>query len=112
MTPEQAVIGAIFVCLVGAVLTGVVASSRRLAGWAAFFVTALSGALVLAAVARVFAGGASEEPARFLQIPALGFALRLHVDGLSAVFLVLSVLVAAPAALYSIRYMDHYSGYG
>jgi len=112
LTPEQAVVGAIFVCLGGAVLTAAVASSRRLAGWAAFFVTALSGILVVSGVALVFAGGVSEEPAQFLQMPALGFALRLHVDGLSAVFLVLSVLVAVPAALYGIRYMDHYSGYG
>ena len=112
LTPEQTVVWAILACLVGAGLTVPLARHRRVAGGAALLVTAVSGGLVLAGVAQVVGGGASREPAQFLQMPALGFALRLHVDGLSAVFLVLAVLVAVPAALYGLRYLEHYRDYG
>jgi len=45
-------------------------------------------------------------------MPAIGFALRVHVDGLTAIFLLLAALVALPASLYSIAYMKHYGDYG
>lgn len=111
LTPEQAVVGAIFVCLVGAILTLLLAKYRRIAGWASLLATAISGALVLTGIVEILTAGVSREPAQFLQMPALGFALRLHVDGLSAVFLALTVMVALPAALYAIKYLDHYGSY-
>jgi len=110
-TPEQGIAGAILVCLIGAAFALTLAQNRRTAGWATFAATSISGLFVISAVVRVLAGGPSTEPARFLQMPLLGFALRLHVDGLSAVFLLLAVLVAVATAVYGITYMDHYPEY-
>ncbi len=45
-------------------------------------------------------------------MPKIGFALRIHVDGLTAIFLMLAALIAVPAAFYSIAYMRHYRDYG
>ncbi len=45
-------------------------------------------------------------------MPAIGFGLRIHVDGLTAVFLMLAALIAVPASFYSIVYMRHYRDYG
>jgi formate hydrogenlyase subunit 3/multisubunit Na+/H+ antiporter MnhD subunit len=111
LTPEQAVVSSILICLVGAVLTLLVSRNKTAAGWLAFAVTAGTGGLVLWAVVHVLTRGPAQ-PAQFLQMPAIGFALRIHVDGLTSIFLLLAVLVAVPAALYSIRYMRHYEGYG
>ncbi len=110
-TPELSVILAILLCVVGAVLTLLVSRNKTAAGWVSFAVTAASGVLILAAVARVLIQGPNH-PTQFLHMPAFGFALRIYVDGLSSVFLLLAVLVAVPAALYSIPYMKHYEGYG
>ena len=44
-------------------------------------------------------------------MPQIGLALRVYVDGLTAVFLLLAALIAVPAALYSIVYMRHYEDY-
>jgi len=111
LTPEQGIAGAILVCLIGAALALALAHNRRTAGWAAFVATSISGLFVINAVVCVLADGPSTEPAQFLQMPLLGFALRLHVDGLSAVFLLLAVLVAVATAMYGISYMDHYPEY-
>ncbi len=111
LTPEQAVVASILICLGGAVLTLLVARHKTVAGWLAFAITVVTGVLILSAVARVLIHGPAH-PAQFLQMPAFGFALRIYVDGLTSVFLLLAVLVAVPASLYSIRYMQHYEGYG
>lgn len=92
-------------------LTLLVSRHKTVAGWLALGITAATAGLILAAVARVLTHGPGQ-PAQFLHLPAVGFALRLHVDGLSAIFLLLAVLVALPAALYSIPYMQHYPDYG
>jgi hydrogenase-4 component B len=112
MTPEQAVFAAILLCIAGAVLTMLTARNRTLAGWLAFLVTAAAATLVFLAVGTVLAGGASAGSEEFLPLPALGFALRLHVDGLTALFLLLAALIAVPASFYSIAYMRHYPEYG
>ncbi len=111
LTPEQAVVASIFICLIGAVLTLLVSRNKTVAGWLAFVVTAATAALIFAAVAHVFTSGPGH-PAQFLTMPRFGFALRLYVDGLTAIFLLLAATIALPAALYSIRYMRHYEGYG
>ena len=111
MTPEKAIFVSILVCVAGAVLTRLTARKRALTGWLAFLAAAASAGLVFFAVATVLAGGASPG-AEALELPGLGFALRLHVDGLSALFLLLAALIAVPASFYSITYMDHYREYG
>ncbi len=111
LTPEQSVVAAILLCLAGAVLTLLVSRQRTAAGWLAFAITAGSAALILPAVWQVLTRGPAH-PAQFFTLPALGFALRIYVDGLTSVFLLLAVLVAVPASLYSIRYLKHYADYG
>jgi hydrogenase-4 component B len=111
ITPEQAVAASILLCIAGAVLTLLVSRHKAAAGWLAFLVTAVTGGLILSAVIRVLASGPGH-PAQFFTMPVIGFALRIHVDGLTAVFLLLAVVIAVPAAFYSIRYMQHYQDYG
>ena len=112
MTPEQAVVASILLCLAGAGLTLLAARNRTLAGWIAFLVTAATAGLILFAVVRVLTAGPSPQPAAFWSLPAIGFALRVHVDGLTAMFLLLAAVIGVPAALYSIAYMRHYEDYG
>jgi formate hydrogenlyase subunit 3/multisubunit Na+/H+ antiporter MnhD subunit len=111
MNPEQAVVASILLCIAGAVLTLLLGRRRTLAGWIAFAVTAGTAVLIAGAVTRVLTAGPSPEPARFWEAAQWGFALRLHVDGLTAVFLLLAALVAVPAALYSVTYLRHYEEY-
>jgi len=112
MTPEKAVFVAILICVAGAPLTWLAARNRTLAGWLACLAATASAALVFFAVASVLAGRASAASEAFLPVPALGFALRLHVDGLTALFLLLAALLAVPVSFYSIAYMAHYRDYG
>jgi len=111
MTAEQLVTSALLVCLAGAVATCPLGGRKRLAGWVAFGAAAAAAGLILWAAGRVLEAG----PGRALVLwtwERFGFALRLYVDGLSAVFLVLIAVVAVPAVFYSIRYMEHYRDYG
>lgn len=111
MTPAQALLGSLLTCFAGALVTLLVARHRTLSGWLAFLATAASGALALyAAGAALVAGGT--QPQEFLRVSALGFALKIHVDGLTAIFLGLIASIALPAAFYSIQYLKHYRDYG
>jgi len=110
LMPETAVVSAILLCLAGAGVTWLAAPRRRLAGWLAFGFTLASALLVFSATASVLWGGAGH-PHEYLRLPALGFALRIYVDGLSAWFLMLVALVALPSVFYSIAYLDHYPSY-
>jgi hydrogenase-4 component B len=112
LTPEQAVLGSILTCGAGAVLTLLVARNKLVAGWLAFVVTSGTAVLILSAVWKVLTVGPSLHPAAFWGMPKIGFALRIYVDGLTAVFLLLAVLIAVPASFYSILYMRHYQDYG
>jgi hydrogenase-4 component B len=111
MSPEQAVMTSILLCIAGAVLSALVSRRRTIAGWLAFLTTLATAALILSAVARVLTVGPSPHSAEFWALPSIGFALRMHVDGLTALFLMLACLVAVPAALYSIAYLRHYPEY-
>jgi hydrogenase-4 component B len=112
LTPEQAVVASILTCVAGAVLTLLAARHKTLAGWVAFLVTTGTAVLIFSAVAKVLITGPSLHPAAFWVMPKFGFALRIYVDGLTAVFLLLAGLIAVPASLYSILYMRHYEEYG
>ena len=108
---EHAVIDAMLICFSGALVTLLLRRRKALAGWVAFIAVASSSGLVLAGVAKVltFGPGPAET---FLTVAPLGFALRVYVDGLSAVFLGLIASVAVPAAFYSIEYMQHHQEHG
>ncbi len=111
MTPAHALIGSLLVCFGGALASLLIARRRTLAGWVAFAATALSSALALSAAAETLLHGPSAA-ATFLSVPALGFALRVHVDGLTSLFIGLIACIALPASLYSIEYMKQYPEYG
>jgi len=112
LNPEQSVLGAILICIAGAVLTLLTARYKTLAGWLAFLITSAGAVLIFSGVAKVLSAGPSAQPAVFWALPKAGFALRIYVDGLTAVFLLLAALIAVPAALYSVAYMRHYRDYG
>jgi formate hydrogenlyase subunit 3/multisubunit Na+/H+ antiporter MnhD subunit len=112
LTPEQLIVASILTCLGGAALTLVCARSKTLAGVLAFAVTVASATMIFLAVVRVLGVGPSPHSAAFWAMPQFGFALRLHVDGLTAIFLSLAAMIAMPAVLYSIVYMRHYTDYG
>ncbi|MFY9673056.1 MAG: proton-conducting transporter membrane subunit [Terriglobales bacterium] len=111
LNPEQAVLVSILTCMAGAALTLLVARNKLVAGWLAFLVTGGTALLVLSAIFQVLTRGPSPHPAAFWAMPKFGFALRIYVDGLTAVFLLLATLIAVPASFYSILYMRHYRDY-
>ena len=112
ISAEQAVMMAIVLCVSGALLTLALAKRRTQAGWAAFLITTASAALVSSAALKALLGGPSPAPVVYLRAPVIRFSLLLHVDGLSAVFLLLAAVVAVPSALYAITYLRHYPQYG
>ena len=113
MTPEQAVLASILICVAGAIATLLVSRYRTVAGWLSFLVTATTAVLILSAVANVLIAGPSQHPTMFWwTTPEIGVGLRIYVDGLTAMFLMLAVLIALPAAFYSISYMRMYEQYG
>jgi hydrogenase-4 component B len=111
MSPEQTVIGAIVLCVVGAVLTLLASRNKTAAGWLAFAFTLVTALMILFTVLQVLVSGPGRQ-AEFPIIPQLGLVLRVYVDGLTAVFLLLAALISVPASLYSIVYMRTYEGYG
>ena len=111
LTPPQALIASLLVCLAGALATWLTARQRRLTGWLAFGATGLSSGLALYGAGAALLGGPSE-PVSLLSVAPLGSALRVQVDGLSAVFITLIASIALLAALYSVQYLDHYREYG
>ncbi len=111
MTPEQSVIAAVVLCIVGAVLTLLVSRNKTVAGWLAFAFTLATAVMMVSTVARVLTSGPGH-PAEFAILPQMGLVLRVYVDGLTAVFLLLTALISVPAALYSIVYMRSYEDYG
>ncbi len=112
MTPELSVLTALLVCIIGAPVVLLVSRNKTVAGWCAFAITTASAILVFSAAATVLTTGPSSHASEFWSIPKLGFALRIHVDGLSAIFLTLAAFIAVPASLYSIVYMHSYVEYG
>jgi hydrogenase-4 component B len=112
ITPEQAVLAAILICLGGAVLVLPLSRNKNSAGWFAFFVTVASAILILLAVGEVLTSGPSPHAATFWAMPEIGFALCIHVDGLTSMFLLLAAVIAVPTSFYSIVYMRHYPDYG
>ena len=111
LSATHALLGAIGLCLGGALVAACCSRNKTLAGGVTFAITAAAGALALYAAALVLQHGA-ERPLTLVALPALGSAWRLSLDGLSVVFVGLIAVIAVPAALYAIRYMTHYTDYG
>jgi hydrogenase-4 component B len=101
-----------FYCLaIGAAASLLVARNREVAGWIAFVATAASAVLAAFDSSMVLFRGRAAD-VTLAAFPAWGATLRLYVDGLTALFVILIALVSVLTALYSIRYMRHYSEYG
>ena len=111
MTATDALLYAFATLIAGALLSLLASGARRVSGWIAFAATAAASWLSAAAAIDVLRHGAV--PAvTYVALPQLGSALRVSVDGLSALFVCLIALISVLAALYSVRYMDHYREYG
>ena len=65
ITPEQAVVYSIMICIGGAVATLLVSQSKSLAGWLSFMATSVTAVLIFTACAGVLTGGPSPHPASF-----------------------------------------------
>ena len=111
LTPEQCVLGSILICVGGALLVLPFARNKMVAGWFSFLVMAASAGLTCYAIEKVLTAGPSAHAATFWIVPKINLALQIHVDGLTAVFLLVAAIVAVPASLYSIMYMRHYRDY-
>ncbi len=109
MTALNALLYALGILTGGAVLTLLVSKSKQVAGWLAFLCTAASSLLALYATSQVLLKGPTD-PVTYFKL--WGSGLRLYVDGLSAIFIALIAVVAFMAALFSIKYMEHYKEYG
>ncbi|WCJ60680.1 proton-conducting transporter membrane subunit [Fontisphaera persica] len=108
ITPEYAVLAALIACALGAALALFTGRWPRVAGGVAMVAVVLTAAAILWGSALVL----SEGPYRVLTLPLWKyFALRIYVDGLSAIFLLLIAVIAVPAALFSLPYMRHYAEY-
>ncbi len=106
-TAEHAVLVAMLLCLAGALVTAFIDHRRKLAGWVSFGLIAASALLVISGAASVLTNGA-RHGVTFLALPQVGFALRLYVDGLSALFLCLIAVVSVAASFHAIDYMAHH----
>ncbi|MCX8156814.1 MAG: proton-conducting transporter membrane subunit [Verrucomicrobiae bacterium] len=107
-TPEHAVLAALMACAIGAALALFTGRRPRLAGGLALAAVLLAAAAIFWGAVRVL----DEGPYRVLTLPLWKyFALRVYVDGLSAVFLLLIAVIAVPAALFSLPYLKHYAEY-
>lgn len=111
MIPAQALLLSLLVCLAGAAAVLLAGRNRILAGWIALGATVAASGLALFAASGVLLAGEASEVTLFA-VGSLDAAARFHLDGLSAVFIAIIATVAPAAALFSIRYMEHYPDYG
>jgi hydrogenase-4 component B len=111
MTSTEAILYAIGVSCAGGFLVGLFSRRKVLAGWVNFLFTAASAILVLRGAVTVLLHGPSPA-ATIYALPQYGSALRIYVDGLSAIFLGLIAVLAILSSFYSIRYMTRYEDYG
>ncbi|MCX7824835.1 MAG: proton-conducting transporter membrane subunit [Verrucomicrobiae bacterium] len=106
--PSHMVIAAMLICFSGAAVTSLQSRRNTATGWVAFACVAVSSLLVLAAALKTLAVGPGHAVTCFAA-RTFSLAMRVHVDGLSAIFLGLIATVAIPAALYSVEYMRRHA---
>jgi hydrogenase-4 component B len=102
---------AVLLLVAGAVASLALAGNRRTAGWAAVAAVGASGLLVWIVAVRTLTSGPDPE-ATLWSIPALGAALTVHVDPLSAVFLATVATIALLCTLFSVEYMTRFASDG
>ena len=105
-----------YLCLAGAAacfVLGTLAAlatfrHARLSGWISVVAVGAAAVLMLIAAVRSFAG-AGDAAVSVLPIVALGAALTVHVDALSALFLCITAPIAFLTTMYSVEYMRRYT---
>lgn len=111
MTPTETILYSIGISCAGGLLVGFFSRNKLLAGWINFLITIASGTLALYGAAMTLLHGPGPATTIYT-LPQYGSALRISVDGLSAVFLGLIATIAIFSSFYAIRYMTHYHDYG
>jgi hydrogenase-4 component B len=118
ITAELIIALATLVPLVGSLLCALLAgfggtshAARQRLGWFSFALMLLTAVLIFSAVGCVLVDGPSSHPLTLIAADFAGDVLRFHIDGLSALFLVLVAFIGVAAALYSVNYMQHYPDY-
>ena len=105
-----------YLCLAAAaafLVLGAIASlatfrNARVCGWISVAAVGGAATLMLTAALRSFAG-TGDAPVSVLPIAALGAALTVHVDALSALFLCITAPIAFLTTMYSVEYMGRYT---
>jgi NADH:ubiquinone oxidoreductase subunit 5 (subunit L)/multisubunit Na+/H+ antiporter MnhA subunit len=97
----------VLLLLGGALVSLACARNRALAGWVSVAFVAAACLPLARVVVNVFSGVAEGETV-LLALPALAARLTVHVDALSAFFLVLTGVIAVLSTLFSVRYMEHF----
>lgn len=110
MTAAIVIIAAFVVLLGGALLVIPFGRNRLLAGQIAFGATTVAGLLAIGAAASVLVSGPGTAVTVWA-LPQYASSLRIHLDGLSAVFVLLIAVISTLATLYSIQYMSYYPDY-
>ncbi len=98
-------IGALILLVVGAAVTALLAKRRAMCGYVAFLFVAVASVWVGVAAFHVLSTGSPIAGAPVLTIAPLNSSLVFTVDGLSAVFLLITSLIAVCTTLFSVRYM-------
>jgi hydrogenase-4 component B len=110
MTPTETILYAIGISCAGGLLIRFFSHNKILAGWINFLITAACGTLAVYGAAMTLLSG-STTATTIYALPQYGSALRISIDGLSAVFLGLIGTIAILSSFYAIRYMTHYHDY-
>jgi len=110
MTGITLLTSALILLVVGAIVTALLSKSRIACGLVAF-VTVLIASIWVTMTAWQALTVAPVKGTVLLSITSLNSSLVFTVDGLSAIFLLITSLVAVCATLYSIRYMRIYERY-
>jgi hydrogenase-4 component B len=95
--------------LIGALAGLVAARHRTAAGWVSFAFVLAAAIPITAVIVRAFSA-APEAAVTVIRVPAIGAALTIRVDALSAVFLAIAVVIAVLSTLFAVRYMEHLEG--
>lgn len=112
LTAPHAVIYALLGLGLGAVVCLLLRHQRAAAGGVAVVGTVAASLLMGYAALKTLWAAAPPDPAvTYLAFHQWGFALRIYVDGLSAIFLLLIATIAPAAAFYSLAYLRHYPQY-
>ncbi|UCC67910.1 MAG: hypothetical protein JSV79_12465 [Armatimonadota bacterium] len=112
MAPQESLVAALATLAVGSGVTAVLAGRERprLCGYVAVAFMVLAGIGVYYAAGSVFSRGPVALAAPLLTLPALGAELTIHIDHLSALFLLVIATIGILVTLYSVEYVQRYRG--